>query len=274
MVVQHNSDLTELSETAGFAVSLGNFEGPFDLLLSLISKHELDITEVSLSRVTDEFISYLKGLDEDKELEQASEFLVIAATLLDLKIAGLLPKGEVVDAEDVALLEARDLLFARLLQYRAFKDVSAWFNSALSLESNRTARDVPIEQRFRDQKPDLVWTLSVQEFAKLAQETLTPREIPAVGLTHLHAPRVSIREQAGEVIRLLRASAGLTFRELIGAVKDRAVVVARFLAVLELYRLTAVSFEQESPLGDLKLTWRAESFDDEQLATLGADYDS
>lgn len=274
MVVQHNSDLTELSETAGFAVSLGNFEGPFDLLLSLISKHELDITEVSLSRVTDEFISYLKGLDEDEELEQASEFLVIAATLLDLKIAGLLPKGEVVDAEDVALLEARDLLFARLLQYRAFKDVSAWFNSALSLESNRTARDVPIEQRFRDQKPDLVWTLSVQEFAKLAQETLTPREIPAVGLTHLHAPRVSIREQAGEVIRLLRASAGLTFRELIGAVKDRAVVVARFLAVLELYRLTAVSFEQESPLGDLKLTWRAESFDDEQLATLGADYDS
>jgi segregation and condensation protein A len=274
VVVQHNSDLTELSETAGFAVSLGNFEGPFDLLLSLISKHELDITEVSLSRVTDEFISYLKGLEEDEELEQASEFLVIAATLLDLKIAGLLPKGEVVDAEDVALLEARDLLFARLLQYRAFKDVSAWFNSALSMEANRTPRDVPIEQRFRDQKPDLVWTLSITDFAKLAQETLTPREIPAVGLTHLHAPRVSIREQAGEVIRLLRASAGLTFRELIGSVKDRAVVVARFLAVLELYRLTALSFEQEAPLGDLRLTWRAENFNDEQLATLGADYDS
>jgi segregation and condensation protein A len=274
VVVQHNSDLTELSETAGFAVSLGNFEGPFDLLLSLISKHELDITEVSLSRVTDEFISYLKGLEEHEELEQASEFLVIAATLLDLKIAGLLPKGEVVDAEDVALLEARDLLFARLLQYRAFKDVSAWFNSALSMEANRTPRDVPIEQRFRDHKPDLVWTLSITDFAKLAQETLTPREIPAVGLTHLHAPRVSIREQAGEVIRLLRASAGLTFRELIGSVKDRAVVVARFLAVLELYRLTALSFEQEAPLGDLRLTWRAENFNDEQLATLGADYDS
>lgn len=274
MVVQHNSDLAELPETEGFAVSLGNFEGPFDLLLSLISKHELDITEISLSRVTDEFISYLKGLDDDEELEQASEFLVIAATLLDLKIAGLLPKGEVVDAEDVALLEARDLLFARLLQYRAFKDVSAWFNSALSMEANRSARDVPIEQRFRDQKPDLVWTLSLAEFAKLAEETLTVREVPAVGLTHLHAQRVSIREQAGEVIRLLRASAGLTFRELIGAVKDRAVVVARFLAVLELYRISAVSFEQESPLGDLTLTWRADNFDDEQLATLGAGYDS
>ena len=260
--------------SAGFAVSLGNFEGPFDLLLSLLSKHEMDITEISLSRITDEFIAYLKELDDDEELEQASEFLVIAATLLDLKIAGLLPKGEVVDAEDVALLEARDLLFARLLQYRAFKEVAAWFNSALELEANRTARDVPIEQRFRDQKPELVWNLSVADFAKLAQETLTPREIPSVGLTHLHAPRVSIREQASEVVRMLKAKAGMTFRELIGSVRDRAVVVARFLAVLELYRLTAVSFEQESPLGDLKLTWRADNFDDEQLATLGADYDS
>lgn len=275
MAVPHKDPLTEHAEVgAGFAVSLGNFEGPFDLLLSLLSKHEMDITEISLSRITDEFISYLKQLDEEEELEQASEFLVIAATLLDLKIAGLLPKGEVVDAEDVALLEARDLLFARLLQYRAFKEVAAWFHSALELESNRTARDVPIEQRFREQKPDLVWSLSVAEFAKLAEETLSPREIPSVGLTHLHAPRVSIREQASEVVRMLKAKAGLTFRELIGSVRDRAVVVARFLAVLELYRLTAVSFEQDSPLGELKLTWRADNFDDEQLATLGADYDS
>lgn len=275
MAVHLKNSLTELSETgAGFAVSLGNFEGPFDLLLSLISKHEMDITEVSLSRVTDEFISYLKGLDDDEELDQASEFLVIAATLLDLKIAGLLPKGEVVDAEDVALLEARDLLFARLLQYRAFKEIAAWFNSAISLEENRVPRDVPIETRFRDQKPELVWTLTLEDFGKLAQETLTPREIPSVGLTHLHAPRVSIREQAGEVIKMLRSSSGLTFRELIASIKDRSVVVARFLAILELYRLTAVSFEQESPLGDLKLSWRAENFDDEQLATLGADYDS
>jgi segregation and condensation protein A len=275
VAVPHKDPLTEHAEVgAGFAVSLGNFEGPFDLLLSLLSKHEMDITEISLSRITDEFISYLKQLDEDEELEQASEFLVIAATLLDLKIAGLLPKGEVVDAEDVALLEARDLLFARLLQYRAFKEVAAWFHSALELESNRTARDVPIEQRFREQKPDLVWSLSVAEFAKLAEETLTPRETPSVGLTHLHAPRVSIREQASEVVRMLKAKAGLTFRELIGSVRDRAVVVARFLAVLELYRLTAVSFEQDSPLGDLKLSWRADNFDDEQLATLGADYDS
>ena len=271
----HNQDLAEATEKAnGFAVSLGNFEGPFDLLLSLISKHEMDITEISLSKVTDEFISYLKSLDDDEELDQASEFLVIAATLLDLKIAGLLPKGEVVDAEDVALLEARDLLFARLLQYRAFKEISSWFATALQIESNRIPREVQMEERFRKQKPELVWTLSLAEFYKLSQEVLTPREIPSVGLTHLHAPRVSIREQASEVISMLRKSSKLSFRDLIASVKDRAVVVARFLAVLELYRLAAISFEQVSPLGDLQLTWRAENFDDDQLSTLGADYDS
>ncbi len=117
MAAPLSNQVDEIGEhSGGFSLSLGNFDGPFDLLLSLISKHELDITEIALSKVTDEFISYLKTLDEDEELEQASEFLVVAATLLDLKIAGLLPKGEVVNPEDVAMLEARNLLFARLLQ--------------------------------------------------------------------------------------------------------------------------------------------------------------
>jgi len=271
----HNQELGEGSEkNSGFAVSLSNFEGPFDLLLSLISRHEVDITEVSLSKVTDEFISYLKQLDEAEELEQASEFLVIAATLLDLKIAGLLPRGEVVDAEDVALLEARDLLFARLLQYRAFKEVATWFSTALNLESTRIARDVRMEDRFRNQQPELVWTLNAEEFARLAEETMRPREIPLVGITHLHASRVSIREQATAVVELLRARGTVTFFEVIREVKDRAIIVARFLAVLELYRLNALIFEQDTPLGDLNLTWRDNDFDDEKLATLGADYDS
>ena len=275
MVVPHNPDLVEAPEkSSGFELSLSNFEGPFDLLLSLISKHELDITEISLSRVTDEFIAYLKGLDEQEELDQASEFLVIAATLLDLKIAGLLPRGEVVDAEDVALLEARDLLFAKLLQYKAFKEISTWFATALGLEADRVPRDVMMEERFRDAKPELVWTLSVTEFAKLAEDTMTPREIPSVGLTHLHAPRVSIREQAFEVANLLRQSGSLTFREIIAQVKDRAVVIARFLSILELYRLMAISFEQDEPLADLKLVWRAENFDESQLSNLGAEYDA
>lgn len=274
MAAPLKSDLVDGGERgSGFALNIGNFDGPFDLLLSLISKHEMDITEVSLSKVTDEFISYLKTLDEHQELEQATEFLVIAATLLDLKIAGLLPKGEVVDAEDVALLEARDLLFARLLQYRAFKDVSAWFAESFVLEQDRTARDVRVEERFREQKPELNWTMSVEEFSKLAEEVLTPRVIPSVGLTHLHAPRVSIREQAAEVISILRRSPRVTFREVIATVTDRAVVVARFLAVLELYRYNAIGFEQDSPLGDLMISWRGSNFDDEQLAALGADYE-
>lgn len=275
MATLHNPELVEVPEkSSGFAVNLSNFEGPFDLLLTLISKHEMDITEISLSKVTDEFISYLKQLDDSEELEQASEFLVIAATLLDLKIAGLLPRGEVVDAEDVALLEARDLLFARLLQYRAFKEVATWFNTALNLESSRVARDVRMEERFKNQQPELVWSLSKEDFARLAEETMRPREIPMVGMTHLHASRVSIREQAGAVVELLRKKGSLTFFEVIREVKDRAVVVARFLAVLELYRMNALVFEQDTPLGDLLLTWRDNDFDDEKLATLGADYDS
>lgn len=271
MVALHNDELTETK--SGFAVSLGNFDGPFDLLLSLITKHELDITEVSLSKVTDEFIRYLKDLDAEDEMDQASEFIVIAATLLDLKIAGLLPKGEVVDSEDVALLEARDLLFARLLQYKAFKEIAGWFSTGFNLESARIARDVRMEERFRDQKPELIWNVSLEEFSALATETMTPKEIPAVGLTHLHVSRVSIREQAGLVVQILRANKTSSFFELIREVKDRAIVVARFLAILELYRLAAISFEQETPLGDLQLTWRAETFNEEQLAALGADYD-
>ena len=266
--------LSEIEVNAGFSLTLSNFEGPFDLLLNLISKHQLDITEVSLSKITDEFISYLKGLDDAEEMEQASEFLVVAATLLDLKIASLLPKGEVVDPEDVALFEARDLLFARLLQYRAFKEISSWFNTAMALEARRMPREVRLEERFRNRKPELVWVTGLAEFAKLAEETLTPREIPSVGLTHLHAPRVSIREQASEVVRLLRGGKPLTFREIIGGLTDRAQVVARFLAILELYRMTALSFDQVTPLGDLTLTWRDDNFADEQLSTLGAEYDS
>ena len=257
-----------------FRVSLSNFDGPFDLLLTLISKHELDITEVSLSRVTDEFISYLRELDGDAELDQASEFLVVAATLLDMKVAGLLPQGELVDAESVALLEARDLLFARLLQYRAFKEVSGWFAAQLAAEENRHVRSVPLDEKHRRAIPELAWTLTPEDFAALAVLAFTPKEIPHVGLDHLHAPLVSIREQAAIVVTLLRGSEGMTFRELVAGVDQPGVVVARFLSILELYRHAAISFEQLEPLGELTLRWTAEHWSAETLATLGADYDS
>lgn len=265
-------------EESGFRVAVRGFEGPFDLLLSLIAKHELDITEISLSVVTDEFIQYLKGLNTAEELDQATEFLVVAATLLDLKVAGLLPQGELVDAEDAALFEARDMLFARLLQYRAFKDVSLWFANALEAESTRHPRVVRLEDRFRQSVPLLVWTTSPEDFATLALLAFAPREIPIVGLDHLHAPLVSIREQAAIVVTALRRGKPVTFRELIAdaaiaGVAVAGIIVARFLAVLELYRHAAITFEQEEPLGELTLSWAAANWSDENLANLGADYD-
>jgi len=261
-------------ETPAFSVALGNFEGPFDLLLTLIGKHELDITEIALSRVTDEFISYLRGLDSAEELDQATEFLVVAATLLDLKVAGLLPLGELVDAEDVALLEARDLLFARLLQYRAVKEASAWFAGQLETESARHVRSVRLEEKYRQQTPELIWTLTPADFAALATLALTPKELPSVGLDHLHAALVSIREQAAHVVAILRAAETVNFRDLIVGADAKGVVIARFLAVLELYRRGALSFEQIEPLGELSLRWCAENWSEEDLANLGADYDN
>jgi segregation and condensation protein A len=256
----------------GFQVSLTNFDGPFDLLLSLISKRELDITEVSLGAVTHEFLSYVRHLEGVAGLDAASEFVVVAATLLDMKIVGLLPQGEFVDPEDVALLEARDLLFARLLQYRAFKDVSAWFAERFERESGRHPRQVRLEDKFRESAPPLQWTLSLEDFHALAVFALAPREIPVVGLEHLHAPLVSIREQAAYVVALLKGGKPVSFRSLIAGVEERGVVVARFLAVLELYRESAITFQQLEPLGELTLQWVVEDFTDDSLAHLGDEW--
>lgn len=257
---------------AEFSVALENFDGPFDLLLSLIGKHELDITDISLSMVTGEFIAYLRRLDSDEELERATEFLVVAATLLDLKVAGLLPQGQLVDAEDVALLEARDLLFARLLQYRAFKQITGWFSGRFDDEATRHARSVRLEEKYRRQAPELVWTLTPDDFAALALFALTPKEAPSVGLDHLHAPLVSIREQAAAVVALLRRGEPMTFRQLIAGIEIKGIVIARFLAILELFRGAAIGFEQPEPLGNLTVCWTAEHWSDESLASLGVDY--
>jgi segregation and condensation protein A len=256
----------------GFQISLANFDGPFDLLLSLISKRQLDITEVSLGAVTDEFLTYVKHLEGIAGLDAASEFVVVAATLLDMKIVGLLPQGEFVDPEDVALLEARDLLFARLLQYRAFKDVSSWFAENFERESGRHPRAVRLEDKFLASAPELQWTLSLEDFHALAVFALAPREIPMVGLEHLHAPLVSIREQAAHVVALLKSGKPVSFRSLIAGVEGRGVIVARFLAVLELYRESAITFHQLEPLGELTLQWVANDFTDDSLAHLGEEW--
>ena len=239
----------------GFQVHLDVFEGPFDLLLGLISKHKLDITEIALSSVTDEFIGYIRALAGGWDLDQASYFLVVAATLLDLKAARLLPAGEVDDEEDLALLEARDLLFARLLQYRAYREVAVVLSSRMAAEGKRFPRRVPMEPRFADLLPEVLIGLGPAEFAAIAARVLAPRRPPTVSTSHLHVPRTSVREQAEILLARLRSLRRATFRQLIADCAGTYEVVARFLAVLELYRDGRVSLDQVAPLGDLYVSW-------------------
>jgi len=242
-----------------FRVHLSNFDGPFDLLLQLISRHKMDITEVSLSTVTDDFIAHLKAGGAHWDLDQTSQFIVVAATLLDLKAARLLPSGEVEDPEDLALLEARDLLFARLLQYRAFKAVAAHLGTTLDEQGRRHPRDVGLEPRFARLLPEVTLTLTPEQLAALAAKALAPKQADVVSLAHLHAPAVSVRDQARLVVDRLRRSGALTFRALTGDSPDRVTTVARFLALLELFREGAVAFEQVAALGELTVRWTGSS---------------
>ncbi|HEY7484771.1 MAG TPA: segregation/condensation protein A [Streptosporangiaceae bacterium] len=239
----------------GFQVHLDNFEGPFDLLLALISKHKLDITEVSLHKVTDEFIAYTRSHGSEWDLDQTSHFLLVAATLLDLKAARLLPAGEVDDEEDLALLEARDLLFARLLQYRAYKEVARIFAGRMAEEARRFPRTVPMEPRFADLLPEVLLGLGPTEFARLAAKAMAPKAAPTVSIEHIYQPKASVREQAAIIVVRLRRMRRATFRALTGDCAGLYEIVARFLALLELYREQAVSFEQIEPLGELHITW-------------------
>ena len=253
------SDTADSGETAAeapaFAVRLDNFEGPFDLLLSLIAKHKLDITEVALSKVTDEFIGFVKLAGPDWDLEQTSSFLLVASTLLDLKAARLLPQGDVEDEEDLALLEARDLLFARLLQYRAFKQVATVLEHRITGEARRFPRAVGLEERFATLLPEVLIGLGLEELAALAARAMEPKPVQELSLAHIHAPTVSVREQAVVVSDRLRRAGTMTFRALSGDSPDTLTTVARFLALLELFREGAVSFDQVTPLGELTVRW-------------------
>ncbi len=241
--------------TPAFAVHLDNFEGPFDLLLSLISKHKLDITEVSLSRVTDEFIAHVKAGGTVWDLEQTTSFLLVAATLLDLKAARLLPQAEVEDEEDLALLEARDLLFARLLQYKAFKLVAARMGERLAVESRRHPRAVGLEDRYAALLPEVLIGIGLEQFAALAARALAPKPVVEVSLDHIHTSTVSVREQGALVVSRLRVQGTLTFRTLCADSPDTLTTVARFLSLLELFREGVVVFEQASALAELSIRW-------------------
>jgi segregation and condensation protein A len=245
------------SGSKGFSVHLVNFEGPFDLLLQLISKHKLDITEIALSQVTDDFIAHIKALGPEWDLDQTSEFLLIAATLLDLKAARLLPKGEVEDSEDLALLEARDLLFARLLQYRAFKQIAALMQERMAMEGRRFPRAVGMEPRFAELLPEVLLGIDPAGLAALAARALAPKtDVPeGVSLTHLHGSQVTVREQAVVIVDRLRRQRSTTFRALVADSPDTVTTVCRFLALLELFREAAVAFDQVTPLGELTIRW-------------------
>ena len=249
----------DAGENPAFRVHLANFEGPFDLLLQLISRHKMDITEVSLSTVTDDFIAHIKAGGSTWDLDQTSQFLVVAATLLDLKAARLLPSGEVEDPEDLALLEARDLLFARLLQYRAFKHVAGFLAATLDEQARRHPRDVGLEPRFARLLPEITLPTTPERFAALAARALAPKQADVVDLAHLHAPAVNVRDQARLIVDRLRRSGALTFRALTGDSPDRVTTVARFLALLELFREGAVAFEQVAALGELTVRWTGSS---------------
>jgi segregation and condensation protein A len=248
------SDVGRPSDS-GFHLHLDNFEGPFDLLLQLISRHKLDITEVALSQVTDEFIAHIKAAGSAWDLDQTSQFVVVAATLLDLKAARLIPSGEVEDPEDLALLEARDLLFARLLQYRAFQRVASYIAGTLEAQGRRFPRDVGIEPRFARLLPEVTISISPARFATLATKAMTPKQPSVLSLAHLHAPAVSVREQAGVVVDRLRRQGTMTFRALTNDSSGMLTTVARFLALLELFRDGAVAFQQLTPLGELTVRW-------------------
>ncbi|MYW06993.1 segregation/condensation protein A [Streptomyces sp. SID2563] len=242
-----------------FKVRLANFEGPFDLLLQLISKHKLDVTEVALSRVTDEFMAHIRAMGPDWDLDQTTEFLVVAATLLDLKAARLLPAAEVEDEADLALLEARDLLFARLLQYRAYKRVADIFSGRLESEARRFPRTVGLEPHHAALLPDVVISIGAEGFARLAVKAMQPKPAPQVYVDHIHAPLVSVREQAGIVVARVREAGEMSFRALTEDAPDTLTVVARFLALLELYREKAVALDQEVALGELMVRWAGEA---------------
>ena len=248
----------EVEIGAGFSVHLENFDGPFDLLLQLISRHKMDITEVSLSMVTDEFIAFIRALEVSGEgwrLDQATEFLVIAATLLDLKAARLLPSGEVEDEEDLALLEARDILFARLLQYRAFKEIAATFALQIEAADKSFARVVALDPALSALLPEVLIGVGPARFAAIAERCLTPKAAPVVTIAHLHSSLVSVAEESKRVVETLRAGRTISFRHLISDADSTLVVVARFLALLDLYRQGVLRFDQVVALGELQISW-------------------
>nr|WP_218612130.1 segregation/condensation protein A [Pseudonocardia sp. KRD291] len=262
------------SRTRRFTVRLVNFEGPFDLLLQLIGKHELDLTEMALHKVTDDFIAHLTALGDDADLDETTEFLVVAATLLDLKAARLVPGADVEDEEDLALLEARDLLFARLLQYRAYKEAATLFVELEAGAMRRFPRSVALEDRYAELLPEVLLGMDAHAFAELAATVFRPRVPETVGLEHLHGSSVSVPEHTALMRERLAELGSATFATLTADCVAPIEVIARFMGLLELYRERSVALDQPEPFGELMVTWTADRDDDPVADSVAAESDA
>lgn len=251
-------------EITGFTIVLNNFEGPYDLLLNLIGARKLDITEIALAEVTDEFIEYVRLLGETAQLDEVTEFLVTAATLLALKTQRLLPRSGEDEEEDLKLLSSRDLLFARLLQYRAYQQVADRFEEWQTNARRRYPRAVGMEDQFLDLMPPVELGHTAGSFAELAASVFRPKPPETVRTDHVHAQAVSVPEQAGKILDTLKLAGPdhwLTFTALTRDCTKTMEVVGRFLAVLELYKAHAIDAQQEEALGQLDIAWTGKNVD-------------
>lgn len=254
---------TEESATSGFQVNLEVYSGPFDALLGMIANNKLELTEVSLSSITEEFLTYVRGLDFTKNMDEASAFLDIASILVEAKSVAILPGGEDSqhDEQSLEALRERDLLFARLLQYRAYKQAAGDFRARIAANSGRFPHPAAMDEGVAAMLPELVWTLTPLELAQLAAQVIANAPASEVSIHHLHVPLVDLRAQSLVVRdRLIAAleskgDQSMSFSELTRDCTSRIEVVARFMAVLVFFKQGVLQYQQDGPFAELHLRW-------------------
>lgn len=254
---------TEESATSGFRVNLEVYSGPFDALLGMIANNKLELTEVSLSSITEEFLTYVRGLDFTKNMDEASAFLDIASILVEAKSVAILPGGEDSqhDEQSLEALRERDLLFARLLQYRAYKQAVGDFRARIAANAGRFPHPAAMDEGIAAMLPELVWTLTPLELAQLAAQVIANAPASEVSIHQLHVPLVDLRAQSLVVRdRLIAAleskgDQSISFSELTRDCTSRIEVVARFMAVLVFFKQGVLQYQQDGPFAELHLRW-------------------
>ena len=254
---------TEESATSGFRVNLEVYSGPFDALLGMIANNRLELTEVSLSSITEEFLTYVRGLDFTKNMDEASAFLDIASILVEAKSVAILPGGEdnQHDEQSLEVLRERDLLFARLLQYRAYKQAAGDFRARIAANSGRFPHPAAMDEGVAAMLPELVWTLTPLELARLTAQVIANAPASEVSIHQLHVPLVDLRAQSLVVRdRLIAAleskgDQSISFSELTRDCTSRIEVVARFMAVLVFFKQGVLQYQQDGPFAELHLRW-------------------